>query len=73
MINGEDIRVKSAAFILAAVMIAFCAPRPTEATPQFAKQTGKACGQCHTSPSGGALNSYGKKFKANGYKLPKKK
>ena len=80
MRNGKDTRIKSAglplvtaaAFILAAGMIAFCASRPAEATPQFAQKTGKPCGQCHTSPSGGALNAFGKKFKANGDKLPKK-
>ena len=46
--------------------------RPAAATPQFAKDTGKACGDCHTNPSGGgALTPLGEKFKANGNKLPK--
>ncbi len=45
---------------------------PAKATPQFAADTGKACGQCHESASGaGKLTSFGEAFKANGYKLPK--
>jgi hypothetical protein len=46
--------------------------RPALATPQFAKETGKSCTDCHTSASGGgALTPFGEKFKANGNKLPK--
>ncbi len=46
--------------------------RPAAATPQFAKETGKGCGDCHTNPKGGgALTPFGEKFKANGNKLPK--
>ena len=42
------------------------------ATAQFAKDTGKSCGDCHTNPSGGgALTPFGEKFKANGNKMPK--
>jgi hypothetical protein len=42
------------------------------ATEAFAKQTGMACGQCHTSPEGGgALTPFGTKFQANGNKVPK--
>ena len=45
---------------------------PAKATPSFAADTGKACGQCHESASGaGKLTSFGEAFKANGYKLPK--
>jgi hypothetical protein len=41
------------------------------ATAQFAKQTGKACGDCHTAQAGGGpLTPFGEKFKANGNKLP---
>jgi hypothetical protein len=47
--------------------------RPAMATPQFAKETGKSCTDCHTSASGGALSPFGEKFKANGNKLPKDK
>ncbi|MEP6548947.1 MAG: hypothetical protein ABJD53_15935 [Gammaproteobacteria bacterium] len=40
-------------------------------TSVFAKQTGKACTQCHTDPKGGAsLTPFGAAFKANGNKLP---
>ena len=31
-------------------------------TPAFAQQTGKACGSCHVSKSGGALTKAGKAF-----------
>ncbi len=46
--------------------------RPAIATAQFAKDTGKACGDCHTNPKGGGpLTPFGETFKANGNKLPK--
>lgn len=46
--------------------------RPAAATTQFATETGKSCGDCHTNPKGGgALTALGEKFKANGNKLPK--
>ncbi len=45
--------------------------QPAAATPKFAKDTGKGCGDCHTNPKGGgALTPFGEKFKANGNKLP---
>jgi len=44
--------------------------RPANATPQFAQQTGKACGFCHVNAAGGGkLKAAGEKFKANGNKL----
>ena len=46
--------------------------RPAAATAQFAKDTGKSCGDCHTAAKGGGpLTPFGEKFKANGNKLPK--
>jgi len=46
--------------------------RPAAAKPEFAAQTGKPCGTCHENPAGGGkLKSFGEKFKANGFKLPK--
>jgi len=45
---------------------------PAAATAQFAKETGKACGDCHTAAKGGGpLTPLGEKFKANGNKMPK--
>jgi hypothetical protein len=45
--------------------------RPAVATVQFAKDTGKACGDCHTAAKGGGpLTPLGEKFKANGNKMP---
>ena len=46
--------------------------RPAAATAKSAKETGKACGDCHTAAKGGGpLTPFGEKFKANGNKLPK--
>lgn len=51
---------------------AFVAPTPANAKPQFAAQTGLPCGRCHVNPAGGGpLKPFGKKFKANGFKLKK--
>lgn len=52
-----------------ALLLAFVAP--ARATMQFAKESGKSCGTCHTDPKGaGPLTPFGEKFKANGNKLP---
>ena len=51
---------------------AVLAPSPANAKPEFAAQTGLACGRCHVNPAGGGpLKPFGKKFKANGFKLKK--
>jgi hypothetical protein len=62
----------TAAAALIACTISLLVSQPAAATPQFAKDTGKSCGACHTNPAGGgALTPFGEKFKANGNKLPK--
>ena len=61
----------AAVLVIGTVIVA--APKPAQATPAFASQTGLSCGRCHTSPSGSALNSFGKAFQANGNKVPKRK
>jgi hypothetical protein len=62
----------SAAALLIVGTSCFLISRPASATPAFAAQTGKACGECHQSPSGGGvLTPFGEQFKANGNKLPK--
>jgi hypothetical protein len=43
------------------------APRPAEALPSFARQTGQPCGQCHTDYPG--LTPFGRRFKLGGYTL----
>jgi mono/diheme cytochrome c family protein len=49
------------------------APQQASATPAYASQTGRACGACHVSKSGGgALTAFGKSFAANGHKVPGK-
>jgi len=49
---------------------AVLAPTPANAKPEFAAKTGLPCGRCHVNPAGGGpLKAFGKKFKANGFKL----
>jgi hypothetical protein len=55
--------VASCAAALAALLFAAC--QPAEALPSFARQTGQACGTCHTDYPG--LTPYGRLFKLNGY------
>ncbi len=42
-----------AALIVIFAMAALTLARPAAATAQFAKETGKSCGDCHTSVQGG--------------------
>jgi mono/diheme cytochrome c family protein len=59
----------AAIIIGAAGVLVFSAP--AAATAQFAKETGKSCGDCHTnSKGGGPLTTLGTQFKANGNKMP---
>jgi hypothetical protein len=52
---------------------AFVVPRPADALPSYAQQTGLACGRCHVSPAGGGpRTSFGNAFAANGHKVPAK-
>ncbi len=52
--------------------IALVTAQSVHATTQFAKETGKSCGDCHTAAAGGGpLTPLGEKFKANGNKMPK--
>ena len=61
----------AAALVLSAGTACLIISRSAEATPQFASETGKACGQCHESATGGGkLTAFGQAFKANGNKLP---
>ena len=56
------------ALLCATVLVAFS--REAAAKPEFAQQTGWACGQCHSNPAGGGkLKAAGEKFKANGFKV----
>jgi hypothetical protein len=50
----------------------FLISRSATATPQFGAATGQPCAACHVRPDGGTeLTDFGKKFQANGNKLPK--
>ena len=56
-----------AGLLSAAVLFA---PRDAVAKAEISQQTGLPCGQCHANPAGGGdLKAFGKKFKANGYKV----
>jgi mono/diheme cytochrome c family protein len=62
----------SAAALVLAGAGALLLTRPAAATVQFATETGKSCGDCHTAAAGGGpLTPLGEKFKANGNKMPK--
>ena len=61
----------SAAIVLGGTLALLMA-QPAAATAQFAKDTGKSCGDCHVNVKGGGpLTPLGAQFKANGNKLPK--
>jgi hypothetical protein len=61
--------ILSATAIGAVCTAVMLAPRPAQATPAYASQTGQACGACHKNPAGGGpLTSRGAKFQANGHK-----
>jgi hypothetical protein len=54
-----------AAVLLAAAIVG-TTTSPVSAKPEFAAQTGKACGACHANPAGGGkLTAAGEKFKAS--------
>lgn len=50
----------------AALLAAAVVSTPSQATPAFARQAGKACNTCHFQHYP-ALNSYGQEFKAGGF------
>jgi hypothetical protein len=53
------------AAIMLATAIVGSTVSPVAAKPEFAAQTGKACGACHANPSGGGkLTAAGEKFKS---------
>lgn len=70
--NFFVVATSTAAAIVLAGASALVMSRPAVATAQFATETGKSCGDCHTAPAGGGpLTPLGEKFKANGNKMPK--
>jgi mono/diheme cytochrome c family protein len=71
-IKAFTIATGTAAAIVIASATALVISRPAGATAQFAAETGKSCGDCHTNAKGGGpLTPLGEKFKANGNKMPK--
>jgi hypothetical protein len=70
--KGFALACGTAAAVMIASFTSLFILQPAAATMQFATDTGKSCGDCHTNPKGGgALTTFGEKFKANGNKLPK--
>jgi hypothetical protein len=62
----------TASALVGATVVSLILVQPAAATAQFATETGKSCGDCHTNAKGGGpLTPFGEKFKANGNKLPK--
>ena len=60
-----------AAAALLGIVAAGSVHRPAAALPAYAQQTNLPCSQCHVNPAGGKdLTDFGKKFQANGNKLP---
>jgi hypothetical protein len=66
------ISISAVALVIGAMTLAL--PKAATAKPEFAAKTGFPCGQCHVSATGGGtLKPYGQAFKANGFKVKKKK
>lgn len=53
---------------IAAVSFCLGLAESVEATPQFARSTGRSCISCHVAPP--KLNQWGEAFRARGYRLP---
>jgi mono/diheme cytochrome c family protein len=68
LVAGASVGVTGVALV---GVLCVLAARPALATAQFAKETGKSCGTCHTAAAGGGpLTPFGQKFHDNGDKLP---
>lgn len=59
-------RITNILTLSAALVAAMIVATPSQATPAFARQTGKACSTCHFQHYP-ALNAYGQEFKAGGF------
>jgi hypothetical protein len=74
-LNPRENRLRLVAVIaalLTAGLSCLLISRAATATPQFGAATGQPCAACHVRPDGGPeLTEFGKKFEANGNKLPK--
>jgi cytochrome c5 len=69
--NAFALACGTATAVVIAGVASLVISQPAAATAEFAKQTGKSCGDCHTAAKGGGpLTPFGEKFKANGNKLP---
>jgi len=58
---------RALAFVVIAVSTIIATPRQAQALPSFARQTGQACGACHTDYP--QLTPFGRRFKLGGYTL----
>jgi hypothetical protein len=69
--NAFAIATGIAAAVVVGGASALVMSQPAAATAQFAKETKKSCGDCHTNAKGGGpLTPLGEQFKANGNKMP---
>jgi len=70
--TSSFLRRRSVQFVAGLYALAvIAATRSAVATPQFARETKLPCGSCHSSVP--LLNTYGQKFYANGFRLPRSK
>jgi mono/diheme cytochrome c family protein len=70
--TGFGIACGTAAALVIAGATSLVVSLPAAATAQFAKDTGRSCGDCHMSAQGGGpLTTLGEQFKSNGNKMPK--
>jgi hypothetical protein len=53
--------------MLPAVLLLLASPRPVQAVPSFAAQTGQPCTACHVGAFGPQLTPFGRAFKIGGY------
>jgi len=70
-----DVHIMRSSFLLLSGLILMTLallvfPPLSEATDQYAEQTGKGCIFCHQQSTGGQLKTVGFAFIKNGYKYP---
>jgi outer membrane biosynthesis protein TonB len=61
-ISSVAARLLTGLFIAGCIGLSFNEQRAAEATPPFAKKTGKACSFCHVSPAGGGKRTEAGEF-----------
>ena len=68
--KGLSFLCGAAAVAAAAALFGGISVPAAHATPQYAQQTGQACGTCHVNKAGGGkLTAKGEQFQKNGHKM----